>query len=305
MICDLVNSQKCCLRPSEFDLKELPGCQKGRRGLSRPKARKAIEDGLLFASEPAMKFLFFSLFTVMSSLAWAKPGFKPIIASGIRAVVGGDTWRSIVRVSSDAGACTGVIVDSQTVLTAGHCKPRGTLEIYNYVGADVAEPKTYSEGSYHWVTHPQYDDGSDYDLGLLVVSKLPWILNSTTPVTMFSAADEDSLLDQGRSVIHVGNGINSTESPRDGSLYFTFGTSSGLEGSSIVTRSKGGRVCSGDSGGPVFVRSKGHLRLVGIHSAVYLTDDFCGTDVVSSLITAEKHEWILKAAGELKGALSL
>ena len=251
-----------------------------------------------------MKFLIFSLMMTASLWAQAKAGFNPIIAYGTKVAVGGESWKSVVSIFSESGGCTGVIIDAQTVLTAGHCKPSGTVVIYNYYGSELYDSKTYEAGSYRWATHPQYSFyGADYDMGVLVVSEVPWSMEYTTTVNVLTQDDDGSSVRYGGSVVHVGAGINATESKNDASLYFTYGKIEGFTSESVTTRSTGGRVCRGDSGGPVFVRSRGELRLIGLHSSVQMTGANCGNVVNSTFLTASKYEWYTAKAEELKAGL--
>jgi hypothetical protein len=235
------------------------------------------------------------------------------IYNGRAVAADGQTWKSTVGLSfraTDGGyyACSGVLLETDVILTAAHCGIQNGSEltvtlfrenspdgIVLYLGA----------GDYEFAAHPSYRETTGYepatdDLAVVVIRNhaLP---EGFEPAPVQTEA-QASASDYGHPAYVVGTGLTEKGTMSD-RLYFAQGTFAGYQYGGVLTVSFPGRsgVCGGDSGGPVFVKSGGVLYLSAITNATP-TDlsAHCGSLLYATSIDAGRYRWIQGTAARLR-----
>lgn len=202
-------------------------------------------------------------------------------------------WSSVVWFNG--GKCTGVLIEPQVVLYAGHC---GSSFDYVLVGSSF--PAVYDESSSSLVldetpapdarraisyceVHPETAVGSPIDLGVCVLDEpadIPW-----TPIAL---GCELSQLSSDTELLLVGYGLTESGGETLGTKRSIGSYPTSLE-PTIVTGMPGLGPCDGDSGGPaLFDSGEGEWRVGGILS--WGDAESCGVGHYS--IPAQQLEWI-------------
>ncbi|MEN0060217.1 MAG: trypsin-like serine protease [Bdellovibrio sp.] len=183
--------------------------------------------------------------------------------------------------------CTGTLIDNDKVLTAAHCvEKKGTtfVAFTNSMDCAAAAPSRTLRVVTDKVIHPNYRGSEDrnksaYDLAVLKFSgnspegfysrDLP-----TAPVR-FSAANDVVVTGYGRSKSYDSGGVGALRykalpgSSLSRSYYSQFlqKTVDLTRHNILVLDQRNGGVCSGDSGGPLYIKTPdGGLSLAGITS---------------------------------------
>lgn len=194
------------------------------------------------------------------------------VIGGARVPVG--EFLDCVAVGSDSQwGCTGTLIASNTVLTAGHCSECATRV---YFGSDVSEPGKIVRVKKRF-RHPQYHQGKHHDLLVLVLEEK---ITSVAPRKFATKALLDKATD-GR-VVGFGNtdaagtfgygtkrfvdvpiaspACKGTIDDEDDNV--TYGCDAGLElvaGRPMLEQDS----CNGDSGGPFYVLDKQEQWVLG------------------------------------------
>lgn len=175
--------------------------------------------------------------------------------------------------------CSGVLIRSQVVLTAAHC-------LENLVGAQ-STIEAQVNGQTEWVkisrfqTHPLYRGnipGESVDVGLMYLD---------TPVEdiTFPKRVNYKLFE---TCERIGYGIRKGVNRRTWQTSFP----ENLLGTSLRVKDEYGVV--GDSGGPVYQRVNGELRLIGVHTGRQLGVDGAIMDIsYVQLLTDDIWHWVL------------
>lgn len=233
----------------------------------------------------------------------APPDFSPVS----QPIIGGatvpvDAWTNVVAVinfdllSSEnlvsLSLCTGVMLDSRTVLTAGHC----LLEISDVENMavvfgnriDVMDERFIAKVA-DFAVHPKIcleekcQNRDAFDFGIVTLADQVSGVEIVTPLV--AQHEWDETMKVGGAITVVGFGATQeleevTSSQEDSGLGIKREVSVGIRqlsatGFEFVAGNAGKDICGGDSGGPGFVQlSDGSFRLVGISSRGIVP---CGT----------------------------
>jgi len=202
-------------------------------------------------------------------------------------------WLQVVRIGNHS--CTATLVGPNCALTAAHCGTDGSsgpLEVYNLGSIN-----------YKVVQMPQYQNGSNFDLSVLV-------LDSDVPAgwnVPYATVGVDHTFSNGQDVDILGYGCvrPGGGGGNDGVLRFGESKVTGMTGTDVVTswRSGGAALCFGDSGGPmmanesnvlVAINSKGNIRDTNYNMRLNL-------ESVNDFLTATANRYDLEMLGITAG----
>ncbi len=206
------------------------------------------------------------------------------------------TSGAVVLVASPSGACSGVAIAPDLVLTAAHCIGSGRP----YAISAPGEPTTKKAWALQIFRHRTYSAapridaepriGADLALLKLAadISPAPVVLSAKDAVQI---ADRFVIIGFGR--IDSGGG-GPVMMPRSATLVLQSGLSDGrtlvLADPATYGKSPGLGSCYGDSGGPVFEGTSGKLALIGI-----VTSGKCGLSTIA-LVLEPYIQWIFDTA---------
>ncbi|PAA78690.1 hypothetical protein BOX15_Mlig001687g5 [Macrostomum lignano] len=173
------------------------------------------------------------------------------------------------------GSCSASILDSRTVLTAGHCvcRSKPTSVLFGAVQGNNPESgsRRYSLSTSRQVIHPGYTRcgtiGKD-DIAILKTTSAISFTSVIKPITLHTSATS-----VGQSITIAGYGQD--ENRRSGVLKYATNTVA-------ACRRFTGAVCQsmspnspyyGDSGGPLFISVSGQPRQVGVVSGGDFTNN--------------------------------
>lgn len=201
--------------------------------------------------------------------------------------------------------CTGSLISSDTVLTAAHCVDPSSKTLWISFGTKMTGSNRSSPEFVRAVAfqrHPQYDpkqnEGSDtHDLALVHFSGgLPSGHQSVELST-----DSEGMLRSQPKLIAVGFGLSNG----------LFGTGAGIlrwaslkfkkphSATEFETEQAASGVCSGDSGGPLFLEQEGKLIQVGVASRVATKFLGCRGYAVYTRVDTYR-EWIVRTTEDLR-----
>ena len=197
---------------------------------------------------------------------------RPLIEGGTAAKEGQFPWMAYVTIPG-GGFCSGTVVASNVILTAGHCVTSAEPGLYNVVTGAVNKTSGVNSAVAKAIPYPGWELGN-HDAAVLVLSRpvaAPAIRLATSP------ADE-KLLAIGAEAFEAGWGKTSFyggEYPAD--LMWTntktYAVGLTVEGheevcapTTICTSNGGKGVCPGDSGGPLWAETGGGPVEIGLAS---------------------------------------
>jgi secreted trypsin-like serine protease len=213
--------------------------------------------------------------------------------------------RHVVLIVSPNGACTGVAIAPDLVLTAAHCVTKGgTFRLAAFDGNRPMIKPVLSVAA-----HPQYaprEDAPDVALVKLAPNPRPNLL----PVPL---SDRRAPISVGDHFIVAGFGVSTPGDRRTaGKLRSATLVATGKPSTQIVSlidphtlgEKAGLGVCNGDSGGPVFERRDYRLTLVGVISWTASADGEPRCGFISGVIPLPRyHYWIVETAAKLGSPL--
>ncbi len=180
----------------------------------------------------------------------------------------------IIKKGSEAFSCTGVPVSDRIILTAAHCvkdvsKTEITVVFYPEMTCASGYNISKTIRSVNTVIHKDYDGTAQANADLALVKLASTIPNEYSVASLY---DGKSALDNDK-VLMIGYGV-SQESLND-SLHlrktiksYRYDSLVRDQNISFIQSGASGGVCSGDSGGPIYVESKGEYKLIAVNSIV-------------------------------------
>lgn len=251
-------------------------------------------------------------------LAQEEPGDEhvvdtPVIVGGTPAEEGAHPWQAMLFDRWGNFFCGGTLIDSEWVLTAGHCTYGRTVEQV-VLGAhrrmDSQEASRQTRVVDRIIRHHSYDDSSlNHDIALLHLSQPATLNQRVAPLSPVVAPGDDPLWDPGTEAVVTGWGalseggsyaavLQEVTVPIVGESECRAVYPGGITDSMFCAGyPEGGKdACQGDSGGPLIVRD-GHngWRLAGIVS----TGRGCARANSYGVYTkvAKYQTWITEKAG--------
>ncbi len=192
-----------------------------------------------------------------------------------------------VNLSDETSICTGTLIADNIVLTAAHCKPSAfstsVVVFSNSIPCATAQNVAdVGRKVVAYTKHPSYrtrDNSSTYDLLLLK-------LEDKAPAGFYprKLPQQDPQHLSTQNVVMAGYGITSEKSKDSGVLRYTTADATRLSRNSVTYTGYYGRkteslsktwaldqtqnngVCSGDSGGPLYMKTPDGLVLIGVTS---------------------------------------
>ena len=222
-------------------------------------------------------------------------------------VVGGvpappNTWPDAVAVIGHAGTCSGTLIGSDIVLTAGHCAEIEPAQI-------VADTIDYTRGGVavdvaQTIVHPGWASGFDAAV-LVLATPVPGI----APRALGTACTFD-VFDAGTSVELVGFGLTGAGANtvlHEASVAVTDAACTGGDGcrasiapgGEFVAGGDGVDTCNGDSGGPVYLTTpRGEVAVGVVSRGVADASTACGGGGIY-VRTDKLVAWLGDVAGEI------
>ena len=186
-------------------------------------------------------------------------------------------------INTAIGSCSGTIIGPRAVLTAAHCLDEDVATVLVWLG-EAGSPQYVAESFVHY---PGFAFGqSGLDVGVVFLSEdLP-----RTPVPILTS--RPGVLGETAIIAGFGRSENSeTSKLRAGSTTVAGVTATYLESLYAPPSSS---ICSGDSGGPIFLSQGGAWIIAGISSAT--TGSACneGTNFYQAVVNASVRDFIVQ-----------
>jgi MYXO-CTERM domain-containing protein len=218
-------------------------------------------------------------------------------------IIGGEEteqcgWPSVVYLSTGGAACTGALVHPQIILTAAHCVPNDATATARFgERADTAVQLAQTE---YCRANPGFTgttgNGQDYGFCKLATP----ITN--IPIIPIAYGCEETVLAAGRQIVHVGFGVDENgQGGRKKSV--AVNVQSVSTSGEILSGTQTTGICSGDSGGPAFIRLASNLggddtwRVAGIHSWAQMASQGVCNGIGGSIVASRAVDFIRQESG--------
>jgi MYXO-CTERM domain-containing protein len=207
-------------------------------------------------------------------------------------------WPSVAFLGTGGAACTGALVHPEIVLTAAHCVPNNaTASVRFGERSDTAVQLAQTE---YCRANPgftgQTGTGTDYGFCKLATPV------TNVPIIPIAFGCEESVLAPGREIVHVGFGVDENgQGGRKKSVAVT--VQSITNSGEIISGTQTTGICSGDSGGPAFIRLSSALggddtwRVIGIHSWAQMQTQGVCNGSGGSIIASKAVDFIWQQSG--------
>lgn len=207
--------------------------------------------------------------------AECSPAGKPVVKLNLRSADG-----------SGLGGCSGTIIGPRKVLTAAHCLDEGVGIVRVWLGV-AGEAEIDAQSFVHWPGYT-FNSPSSFDVGVITMAQdLPRAAVSILTSRAGQVGETAIIAGWGRDQ------DSDTRVLRAGSTVLSAVSGAFLQTAFAPPSSS---VCSGDSGGPIFLSQGGSWTLAGITSATSGTACNEGTNFYQAVFNTSVRDFILQHA---------
>ncbi len=192
------------------------------------------------------------LFVCLGIEAFARP-LKPTLIGGVE--VDPAAWKPVVNITVGNSGCTATVVGPRVILSAGHCATTGSIATFTAAGKNYRAKMTRS------ALYPT--PGLDISLGITTED-----IAGVTPISIGGTPTT------GKEIVLLGYGCTTVDGTGfDGKLRMGRALVTDVEELRFNSSNGGGALlCPGDSGGPAFYQTGDTFTVVGVNSAVGVTE---------------------------------